>query len=68
MSNEEFLSTNAHISNEQVLKDIRDTEKEIRELNEQIEERECFVNKLNLLLQLRKEKQGYKISDIIHNE
>ena len=59
MSNEEFLSKNAHISNEQVLKDIRDTEKEIRELNEQIEERECFINKLNLLLQLRKEKQGY---------
>jgi len=53
MKDSEILETNRHISNNEVLKDISDTEEEIFEYQSKINERKDFISDLKYLLALR---------------
>ena len=70
LSDKEFIKTNSHISTGEVMRDIRETEQEIKEYvamkvlqpklssayESRIKKHEDFVKRLNHLLKLRGEK------------
>jgi len=53
MKESEILEVNKHISDNEVLKDIRDTEEEIFEYQSKINEKKDFISNLKYLLYLR---------------
>lgn len=53
MEDKEILNVNKHISDDTILQDIRDTEREIREFKDKINRREAFIEKLRYLMALR---------------
>ena len=53
MKESEILEVNKHISDNEVLKDICDTEEEIFEYQSKINEKKDFISNLKYLLYLR---------------